>query len=59
MVAENDFDNLYFSKGVLLEAQLLARELKEHRDARVRRVVQVFLASAHVGKAAAVSWRTH
>ena len=52
VVAENDFDNLYFSKGVLLEAQLLARELKEHRDARVRRVVQVFRA-ADVGKAAA------
>jgi hypothetical protein len=52
VVAENDFDNLYFSKGVFLEAQLLARELKEHGDARVRRVVQVFRAG-DVGKAAA------
>src|SRR5882672_5541320 len=46
VVAESDFDNLYLSKGVLLEAQLLAREIKEqHGRSSVRRVIQLFRAA--------------
>lgn len=43
VVAESDFDSLYLSKGVLLEAELIAHELKR-RDlpARPARIVQVF-----------------
>jgi hypothetical protein len=53
VVAEHDFDTLYLSKGVLLEAQLIAHELAEQREkSRSHRVVQVFRA-ADVGKAAA------
>ena len=53
VVAETDFDTLYLSKGVLLEAQLIARELRQQRDqAGLRRVVQVFRAG-DVGEAAA------
>ncbi len=50
VVAENDFDNLYFSKGVLLETELIAHELKGRRaTAGVHRVVQVYRAT-DVGK---------
>jgi hypothetical protein len=50
VVAERDFDNLYLSGGVLLEARLIARAL---RDSGVpHRVVQVFR-SGDVGKSAA------
>ncbi len=50
VVSENDFDSLYFSKGVLLEAQLLAHALGE--QPQIRRVVQVYRAN-DVGVAAA------
>jgi hypothetical protein len=40
--AERDFYPVYFSKGVLLEAQLVARRLREEAVPRVRRVVQVY-----------------
>jgi hypothetical protein len=53
LVAENDFDNLYLSQGVLLEARLMAHELATLRETRpVRRVVQVYR-STDVGAAAA------
>ena len=42
VVAEQDFYTIYFSKGVLLEAQLLARQLASGRQPQPRRVVQVF-----------------
>jgi mono/diheme cytochrome c family protein len=43
VLAQNDFDNLYLSKGVLLEAQLIAHDLEEQRQkAPLQRVVQVF-----------------
>jgi cytochrome c553 len=43
VVAENDFDTLYLSKGVLLEANLIAHELKMLAPAaESRRVVQVY-----------------
>lgn len=60
--SEGDFDDLYFSKGVLLEAQLIARELRvDEEKAKVRRVVQVFRADdvgADAAKALASSWVT-
>jgi hypothetical protein len=37
--AERDFYSIYFSRGVLLEAELVARQLP---DSHLRRVVQVF-----------------
>jgi hypothetical protein len=45
VVSENDFDSLYLSKGVLLDAELIADALKAS-DGRheVRRIVQVFRA---------------
>ncbi len=53
IVSENDFDSLYLSKGVLLEAQLIAHELTTQRDeSKVHRVLQVFRA-ADVGEEAA------
>ncbi len=55
VVAENDFDNLYLSKGVLLEAELIAHGLKAQRDKLpVHRVVQVFRAG-DVGEEAAAA----
>jgi hypothetical protein len=43
VVAERDFYSLYFSKGVLLEAQLMAHELLAAQDSTARgRVVQIF-----------------
>jgi len=51
--AERDFDDVYFSKGVLLEAQLIARDLQAHAEnAKVHRVVQVFRADDVGGEAA-------
>jgi hypothetical protein len=51
--SESDFDDVYFSKGVLLEAKLIARDLQAHADnAKVRRVVQVFRANDVGGEAA-------
>ena len=53
VVAENDFDSLYLSKGVLLEAQLIAHDLKEQAaKAPPHRVVQVFRAADVGGEAA-------
>jgi hypothetical protein len=50
---EKDFYSLYLSKGVLLEAQLIAHDLEEQRfEASLRRVVQVFRAG-DVGNQAA------
>jgi hypothetical protein len=55
VVAEHDFYSLYFSKGVLLEAGLLAHQLKDAKDAAgTRRVVQVFRAD-DIGEPAAKS----
>ncbi len=43
VVAENDFYPVYFSKGVLLEAELIAHRLQERpRGSARRRVVQVY-----------------
>jgi len=43
--SEGDFDDLYFSRGVLLEAGLIARELQtQDKKAEAGRVVQVFRA---------------
>ena len=52
VVAEGDFYPMYFSKGVLLEAQLIAKRLQEGREAGLRRLVQVYRAG-DVGEAAA------
>src|SRR5882672_9415984 len=48
---DSDFYSVYFSRGVLLEAQLIARELADAPE-RPRRIVQVFRAG-DVGEAAA------
>jgi hypothetical protein len=48
---DSDFYTVYFSRGVLLEAQLIARELAD-ADTRPRRVVQVYRVG-DVGEAAA------
>lgn len=51
--AEQDFYSLYFSKGVLLEAQLIAQQLKvRSRTSVVRRLVQIVRAG-DVGEPAA------
>lgn len=43
VVAESDFYPVYFSKGVLLEAQMIAARLDESRQtSALRRVIQVF-----------------
>ena len=43
VVAEHDFYPLYYSRGVLLEAQLLARRIADRKSAAApRRLVQVF-----------------
>jgi hypothetical protein len=53
VVAERDFYPLYFSRGVLLEAQLLARRIaNEKSTAAPRRLVQVFR-TGDVGEQAA------
>ena len=53
VVAENDFYNLYFSKGVLLEAQLMGQQIREAAASMgIRRVVQIFRED-DVGAAAA------
>jgi len=56
---ESDFDTLYLSKGVLLEARLIAHEVRRAvpaRDARPLRVIQVFR-SGDVGAGAAAELR--
>lgn len=53
VVAEGDFHTLYFSKGVLLEAGLIAHEREQRADQKaVRRLVQVYRAG-DIGAAAA------
>ena len=43
VVAEDDFYTLYFSKAVLLEAQLIARSIRSQRtSAGARRVIQIY-----------------
>jgi hypothetical protein len=43
VIAEEDFYSVYFSKGVLLEAQLMAKRILEtSEDSRIRRIVQVY-----------------
>jgi len=57
VVAEEDFYDVYFSKGVLLEAQLMARQIQASaKTADLRRVVQVYR-DEDVGKAAAGALR--
>jgi hypothetical protein len=48
---DSDFYSVYFSRGVLLEAQLIARQLADAREP-IRRLVQVFRAG-DVGEQAA------
>jgi hypothetical protein len=53
VVAESDFHSLYFSKGVLLEAGLIASQLKPQSGApKLHRVVQIYR-EGDVGGAAA------
>jgi hypothetical protein len=52
---DDDFYSVYFSRGVLLEAQLIARQIEEPHEP-TRRVVQVFRA-ADVGEQAARALR--
>jgi hypothetical protein len=52
---ESDFDTLYFSKGVLLEAQLFARRLNETAQ-RDGRIVQIYR-QGDVGHEAAAALR--
>ena len=54
VVAERDFDNLYLSKGVLLEAQLIARQVAAGGETPLQRVLQVYRAN-DVGKDAAAA----
>ena len=54
VVAEHDFYSLYFSRGVLLEADLLARRLTGERTPLAVHVVQVFRAG-DVGEAGAMA----
>jgi mono/diheme cytochrome c family protein len=55
---ETDFDTLYLSKGVLLEAQLIAHELHVRQGKpAIRRVLQIYRAG-DVGKDAAAALRT-
>ena len=53
VVAEDDFYSLYFSRGVLLEAGLIAQQLVDHQNSTIpRRIVQVYR-DGDVGAAAA------
>ena len=53
VVAESDFHSLYFSRGVLLEAGLVAHEREQRADQKaVQRLVQVYRAD-DIGAAAA------
>jgi hypothetical protein len=57
VVAERDFYSLYFSKGVLLEAELIAHQLTDAKNsAAAARVVQIFRAN-DIGESAAKSLR--
>lgn len=53
IVSEGDFYDVYFSKGVLLEARLIARQIEDAaRTTGVRRIIQVYRED-DVGAAAA------
>jgi hypothetical protein len=69
VVAENDFYPVYYSKGVLLEAQIIAGRLQPRPGSAERHVIQVFRAD-DIGAAGAaalrqasgagtVQWREH
>jgi hypothetical protein len=69
VVAEDDFYPVYFSKGVLLEAQIFASRLQPQAQSAARRVIQVFRAD-DIGSAGAAAlqqasttsglqWREH
>jgi hypothetical protein len=55
LVAQQDFYTVYYSKGVLLEAELIARALQDPPPAkRARRVIQIFR-SGDIGADAAAA----
>jgi hypothetical protein len=54
VVAEGDFYPLYFSKGVLLEAQIIATHLQPQTGSAPRHVIQVFRAD-DIGSAGAAA----
>jgi hypothetical protein len=56
VVAEQDIYSLYYSRGVLLEADLMAQQFDSEQAAAPRRVVQVFRAD-DVGAPAAMALR--
>jgi hypothetical protein len=57
VVAEGDFYDVYFSRGVLLEAQLIAQQIREAaRNSKMRRVIQVYRED-DIGAAAARALR--
>jgi Cytochrome c len=53
---DSDFYTVYFSRGVLLEAELIARELADAKE-RPRRILQVYR-TGDVGEAAARALKT-
>lgn len=67
VVAEGDFYPVYYSKGVLLEAQIIASRLQPSAEQTLRRVIQVFRAGdigaagaaalQQVGAAGTLEWR--
>jgi hypothetical protein len=69
VVAENDFYPVYFSKGVILEAQIIASRLQLQPGSAPRHVIQVFrdddLGSAgaaalrEASAAGSLQWRDH
>jgi hypothetical protein len=69
VVAEDDFYPVYFSKGVLLEAQIFASRLQTQPGAEIRHVIQAFrtddigsAGAAALKQASATSglqWRDH
>ena len=54
VVAEHDYYSLYFSRGVLLEADLIARRVMDEREPPARRIVQIFR-QGDIGQAAAAA----
>jgi hypothetical protein len=56
VVAEDDFYPVYFSKGVLLEAELIANRLQNTLSAPAPRVLQIYRAD-DIGAAAAAALR--
>ena len=56
VVAEDDFYPIYFSKGVLLEAQIFASRLQSQSQPQARHVIQVFRAD-DIGSAGAAAFQ--